>query len=388
MSDMKKRVHIFLAGVLALLLISGCGPREGQSSPEQTPDASASCLSTWAVYWDFADAEAELAMLRPVLGSVCVFEAYFSERDAIILPEQFADMTAALESAGLADTTKRYITVVNDLQLEDGTFSLKDTDLLKRLFATPRSQAAHIEALLALTLEGGYDGLELDYEAIKGDEELWTMYSGFLAQLQEKMVENNLLLRVVLEPFLPYATVEFPSGIEYVVMCYNLYGGHSGPGPKADKAFLNQVVEHVKTLPGDTIYALATGGYDWDETEKATALTESKAVALSRQTGAQTYRDDQSGCMTFTYQGDSGNHQVWYADSQTLTLWIDTLNQATGRQPDIALWRIGGNLTLDALSTSALASAMPRTTPQAAGGSPRTAPPGRQGKAALQVERH
>lgn len=32
-------------------------------------------------------------------------------------------------------------------------------------------------------------------------------------------------------------------------MCYNLFGTHSGPGPKADRAFLEQMVARMSNIP-------------------------------------------------------------------------------------------------------------------------------------------
>ncbi|HML45335.1 MAG TPA: glycosyl hydrolase, partial [Clostridia bacterium] len=127
-----------------------------------------------------------------------------------------------------------------------------------------------------------------------------------------------------------------------VMMCYNLYGTHSGPGPKADPAFLQKMVKGMQTLPGKKSFALATGGFDWTEKGKVVSLTYLDALALQRQHAASAMRDAESGCLVFAYRDDMGKaHDVWYADSQTLRLWMDTI-EAMGAY-DVNIWRLGGN---------------------------------------------
>lgn len=63
-----------------------------------------------------------------------------------------------------------------------GTSSLKDMAVLQRLFQTEESLQNHASDVLRLAKEGGYDGVEIDYEGLwkRGDSLLQSQYVHFL----------------------------------------------------------------------------------------------------------------------------------------------------------------------------------------------------------------
>jgi len=85
----------------------------------------------------------------------------------------------------------------------------------------------------------------------------------FINKLYRRAQGCGLKLRVVLEPRALVSTTDFPPGSEYVIMLYNLYGLHSGPGPKANKDFIETTLERMNLLPADKTVAFATGGCMW-----------------------------------------------------------------------------------------------------------------------------
>lgn len=113
--------------------------------------------------------------------------------------------------------------------------------MLQRLFQTEESLQNHASDVLRLAKEGGYDGVEIDYEGLwkRGDSLLQSQYVHFLHVLVRMAEKEAIPVRVVLEPSVPF-DAGFPRGASYVVMLYNLYGPHSGPGPKADDAFIQR----------------------------------------------------------------------------------------------------------------------------------------------------
>ncbi|WP_303968664.1 hypothetical protein [Sporosarcina ureae] len=70
-------------------------------------------------------------------------------------------------------------------------------------------------------------------------------------------------MRIILEPNVDVEQYDFPTGPVYVMMAYNLNGGHSEPGPKADNKFIHKVVRKLSTLPGQPVIALLAGGFSW-----------------------------------------------------------------------------------------------------------------------------
>jgi spore germination protein len=144
----------------------------------------------------------------------------------------------------------------------------------------------------------------------------------------------------VLESRSPISKGDLPSGPEYVMMAYNLYGQGTDPGPKADNQFIRDLAAKMNSLKGDKCMAFATGGFDWDSNGTVQDLTESDAYDLSKNSH-DLQRDTQSGALHFTYQAKDGIHTVWYADGETLAGWFN-LSRSLG-YGNVALWKMGGN---------------------------------------------
>ncbi len=339
---MKKKVLIFLALLVTVQLFSGCAfLRQTEGSSVAPAPSQAEKRSAWVAYWAVDDAMAEVADLGDSLESLLYFGAYFDAQDRLFIPDAIVQFKAQVERTyGAASPGPAYLTFINDKLLAQGGSSLKDTALLYTLLETPDARRAHIADILALTEGGGYDGVEIDYEAMRRDMVLWEHFINFITELTEQTQQRGLLLRVVLEPGIPYEALVFPEGPEYVIMCYNLHGPGSEPGPKADDAFLLELVKKTANLPGRRHFALATGGFEWVGTS-VTTLSQKEAFALSRQEKAAPQRDADSQAVSFAYRGPDGVvHQVWYADAITLTHWMSLIRGAGDF--GITLWRLCG----------------------------------------------
>ncbi|MBD2844372.1 glycosyl hydrolase [Paenibacillus sp. IB182496] len=237
-------------------------------------------------------------------------------------------------------STRLDLTVVNDRYAADGTAVQKDPELLSRLVASAESRSRHTDAIAEAALSRGFGGVEIDYERVKDED--WPSMCLFYAELYERLQAVGLELRVVLEPRAPVERLDLPEGPVYVMMAYNLYGTHSGPGPKADHAFVAELAERLAHVPGQPYMALATGGFVWQAGGQAAALTEREAASLAAEAETTPQRDEASGALHFAYTDaeDGQPRTVWYADGRTLTGWAETASRAG--VPRIALWRLGG----------------------------------------------
>jgi spore germination protein YaaH len=318
--------------LIALMLLVSCAPKN-----------TARPLSAWAVYWDVETVPEEITALYGRLDALCHFSAVFGPDGSVFIPEATEQFHRSLLQDKKTAVPLHYITVVNDVVYPDGSSLLKDTDILRPLLADKASRAAHISELLKLAADGGYEGLEIDYETLQKQEELAEQLALFCGELYDAAKARGLRLRVVLEPSFPAGKIKLPAGPEYVVMLYNLFGSHSGPGPKADPAFIRDTVKKMRVLPGNPVYALAVGGFDW-RGDTAVSLSESKAAELLAETGASAWREKNSGCLVFSYKMDGAEHTVWYADGETLNGWMDVIRKENGNSR-FAVWRLGGNET-------------------------------------------
>lgn len=337
---------------LGLLLLAGCAGQKNDPAvtvedTEMELDAEqevaalspeAEDLTVWSAYWDCAEDASVLRSTVDSYSAVSLFAAYFQDGE-VTIPENTSQMLNKLRRRDTTQDKTVYLSVVNDVKTGDAS-SLKDTDILWQELGTPEAAEAHAETLVNLAADNGFDGIEIDYEKIRKDLDLWQAFLQFEDVLLQKAEAKGLKVRVLLEPSTPVDQLTFPDGAEYVVMCYNLYGGGTEPGPKADAAFLRQMQEKFSTLPNIS-YALANGGYDWEAgSTKAAQKRRAEAEALAKANNAEPQRDPDSGALYFTYQDGGTTHTLWYADSETLAFWAKTLAEAAGHKVRISLWRL------------------------------------------------
>lgn len=351
---MKKILTLFIA-----LILTGCSaggfssssaeislPK--QSSPEvsetkiETSDEKEVEFSAWTVYWDNEDSEKEIEDLKENLDNVIHFAAYFDAENELFLPDKTTELFAKLKTNHSDLKCKHYISFVNDKINKDGSSSLKDTKLLAELFKDEKSMEEHAKEVLSIARRNGYDGVEIDYEAIRKNTALWNKFVKFIEILYAYTSQNGFELRVVLEPSAPLGEIKFPEGPEYVMMCYNLYDSGTTPGPKADKQFIKGLCKKMSAISGKKTFAFSTGGFDWEYDGDCTALTETAAAELALKYGKEPSRDEASGALYFSYYDDDEKlHEVWYADGKTIKTWAECVKQNGGG--NISLWRLCGN---------------------------------------------
>lgn len=313
------------------------------------PQAQAQ-TGAWVASWDMRSGLNEANEFKD-FSRIILFAASFDSQDRVFLPETLDDYIAdEYPGPGRPKGREIYLSVVNDRFDERGGATLKDSELISRLMASPQSRAAHKADLLSLLRRGDFSGLELDYEKVAAKD--WPQFLAFAAELAAELTAQGKKLRVVLEPKEACLKSALPSGPEYSLMAYNLYGGHSGPGPKADPAFLKKLANWCAHLSPKPRLALATGGFAWEQDE-VFSLTEIQARARAAVLGASAERDANSAYLKFRAEDGTSEArslvefvrgvytEVWYADGQTLAA-LAAEARALGFA-GIDLWRLGGN---------------------------------------------
>ena len=296
----------------------------------------AHALGAWLPWWDAAAAREEAAALAPYLSRVCAFAASFDKNDRLSLSPQARSLLWDMQVTFAGTDAQVYLSVVNDTPVE-----AKSTSLLRRLLASDEAMERHINDLLLLIDTSRVEALEIDYENLGSDTGLWQQFTVFIEKLHLLLEQDDIALRVVLPWDAPKYTT-LPYGPEYSVMCYNLHGPHSGPGPKADFAFLQEVARLYANVPGPVRMALATGGFDWSS-GGVESLTQQQAEARLARLNIAPARDQASGALTAAYTLEGAAHTLWYADGRTLRLWQEQLPGFAG----FDLFRLGGGHTAD-----------------------------------------
>jgi spore germination protein YaaH len=281
------------------------------------------------------------------LESIQIFAAYFDENDAPFLTERLGRWIDEESDAFMVQFFRDpqgsripvYLSVVNDIYNPNGS-DFKNPDLVSRLLLNSETRAKHMAELLALVSRGPFDGLEIDYERVKRED--WKPFLEFCENLSEELGKSGKMLRVVLEPQGKYYEAPFPEGPEYVIMAYNLFGGHSGPGPKADPDFIKRLASWAADLKVKPRLALATGGFIWEGEANGKNITESEAHLMYQREGIAPTRDPQSGYLVFQVPLQSKKSQtVWFADGETLAFLANVARESGFT--DFALWSFSGN---------------------------------------------
>jgi spore germination protein YaaH len=316
-------------------LLAGCAG--GESSAE--PRSGEASVSSWVAYWDLASGEQEARKMKAKLTNLVYFAAYFDEDGHAFLPAEISDLK-------LADKRSYdvYLSIVNDKKHSGQKTGLKETDFLLEMWQSDAAMESHIAEIITLAKDGGYDGIEIDYERIWRNKQLAPKFVAFIEKLYKKAAAENLKVRVILEPSADFKA-GFCQGPEYVVMLYNLYGLHTAEaGPKADLEFIAQKAKAMQSLPQNRSVALATGGCVWVSDGSRKFLSEMEAAELVKKHKAKPVRDERSGCNVFVYYEGGKKFEVWYADNTTLELWAGCA-RANGID-QISIWRLGSNKTI------------------------------------------
>ena len=292
--------------------------------------------STWLPYWKQQEALFEARELSNTMEAFVAFEAMFDDKGNIIVPEETEELLEELSDSG----REVYLSLVNDIRQKDGSYAQKSKDFLQKTYASERNIDTHVVKILNLADRYKPDGIEIDYENIRKDTSLWEDHAQMISRLQEGLRQRGMKLRVVVE-WMAGSVAELPEGPEYVVMCYNLYGSHSGPGPKADAQFLSQCAEASRGLPGAVNMAFAGGGFEWVNGKVSRQLTQLEAEAALEVRGVICERDGDSGALKGIFSENGQTHEIWYADGETLAIWRDVMKDAGYTR--FSLWSLAGN---------------------------------------------
>lgn len=335
------RRSMIVGGVVSSLLLGGCYSQTTDAMEGHNPT-----FHGWVVYWDASRGEKELlavdkAKTGVTYNGVSYFGAYYDKKGQLLLPKEFP---SEVNVPG-----DRFLTIVNDKENEDGAITRKDPEFVAAILKSDGERRRHAKEILDLAHSGGYNGVEIDYERVWKDVKLRNNFAAFLKILQEQATKRHLALRVILEPSVDYSKVNLPKGPTYVIMAYNLFGTHSGPGPKADYQFLRKTARSLDSVPRPHGVALSTGGCYWDSTGVKKFIATTDAIRLAKKYDVTPERDSLSGALHFTYTDEAGvTATIWYADETTIELWIKTVKPY--ELDDISIWRMGDHEVMYDLS--------------------------------------
>jgi spore germination protein YaaH len=211
-------------------------------------------------------------------------------------------------------------------------------------------RAAHIDAIVQLVVENGYDGIDIDYESLY--EEDRDAFTAFIEELAAALHQEGKLLSTTVHPKTgeggtwggPKAHDWAKLGAvsdEFKIMIYDMHHGASKAGPIAPLDWADAVLTYAETQvePGKIFMGVPFYGYDWVGST-GESIEWRQAVKRAKMYNAEVQRDASSGEAWYTY--DDGRHTVYFNDAETLAGRLDMM---LTQHPDIAgvsIWRLGG----------------------------------------------
>lgn len=322
--------------LLLLLLLAAC-KEESPEGEEEAKELGEEENSLWLVDWDYQDGLDIAKEANDKVDNLLLFGAYFNEDAELFYPDNAKKLIEGVKDDKELSEKDVYISIVNDQFLDEGN-KLKDPEVLEESLGSKSKRKKHIKSIMKLAENDVVDGIEVDYENIP--EDLIDDYLHFIKDLNKALQKEDLSLRVVLEPSFPVEDVDLPEDPLYSVMAYDLYGTHSGPGPKADDEFLDGLANRFLSKPNDVEVAFANGGFSWED-EEASTLTYHQVEEIVEKYDPEITEDEKSGAKTFTYEEAGKEKEVWYVDNDTLEHWRERIKQHD-EDMSFSYWRAGG----------------------------------------------
>jgi spore germination protein YaaH len=227
-----------------------------------------------------------------------------------------------------------WVTVVNDVRYASDSAITKNGSLVHELIMDPTLRAKHARDLVSRVSGDGFKGLHLDYERVP--ESATLQFQEFVRELSAELRRRGLYLEVVMEPTSgPRLVVDSTS---VTVMAYDLFGNHSGPGPRATPAFITELGNKA-SMDGDSAaaLALAVGGFAWEPDGDVRSLDWSEARRLAAETPTTQRRHPDQ---VLSVRLDDGT-EIWFEDVESLLSKWQAAWKAGFRR--LAIWRLGGN---------------------------------------------
>jgi spore germination protein len=306
--------------------VASCAPRWNAPRPEQ--------LQAWVVYFDIEAGMAELQQHGMLFDRVSLFAYELDPRGSPGLAPRLDETITPFLQLAREEGFEPWVTVVNDIRYTPDSAIAKDGDLVHDLIADPTRRARHARDLAAVVSTHGFKGLHLDYERVPESDS--TQFQQFVEELRTELRSLGCMLEVVMEPSsdaLPHL-----GRTSVTVMAYDLFGEHTGPGPRSTPTFISELSRKTG-INGDNsaAVALAVSGFAWKPDGKVQSLDWSVARRLGNEAHG-TRRRDPNYVLHATL--DDGT-EIWFEDAESILAKWQAAWQAGFRR--LAIWRLGGN---------------------------------------------
>jgi spore germination protein len=291
-------------------------------------------LAAWAVYYDLDRGLEELRSHGGLFDRVSLF-AYELSSDGVPIPapniqEMLVPFLRLAEGKGF----EPWLTVVNDVRLSHDSVVAKDSTVVHKLVAHPLDRRTHVRDLIARVADGGFRGLYLDYERVSESDA--QEYRALVQDLSTQLQQRGLGLELVVEP--EDGPRRAIAGVRVTIMAYDLFGTHSGPGPRSTPSFISSLRGKAGLdASGVAAVAIAVGGFAWHPDGEVESLDWSTGQRLAAEAPSRM----RSAADFVPHASLEDGTELWFEDVESLLGKWEAASTAGFRR--LAIWRLGGN---------------------------------------------
>lgn len=224
-------------------------------------------LSAWIAYWD-------------LYGAIDVYKKNVDSINSLSPTWYFVQEDGSL---GLKNTARNNELIT--LTRNNGTklipsISNSNADSLSRIINDATLVTKHINSIVSEVSTYSYDGIDIDYEAIKGTDT--KPFSDFIKELSEELHKNNKKLTIAIlwkNELAPYIEAASDSRAaqdweeigkyvdEFRIMAYDYTHSYETEGPIAPKDWIGSILEYAldKVDSQKIVLGLPLYAYEWSE---------------------------------------------------------------------------------------------------------------------------
>lgn len=313
----------------------------------------------WIPFWDQVAAYQSYIDHKELLDAIGFFW-YYLKPDGMIQPYKNAKIDPAILKEAKISNVKTMMVLTN---MPDYTERNTDWDWRRvdRVISTEESRKRHVAEIVSIVLENGFDGLDLDYEALQANQR--DNFSAFIRLLSQKLHENQKLLGVAIHPKTSennpnedngshaqdWQSIANDADILYFMTYTEKYKG-SLPGSSGSLPWINQVIRYavdsLSISPQKIYLGIGLFGLEWVDLGNnryrgiEDDLTYNQIQSIISSSGVQPIWDNVIKSYKLEYVRKEAKHIIWYNDAQSVKALV-VLAKAYSLG-GIAFWRLGG----------------------------------------------
>lgn len=221
------------------------------------------------------------------------------------------------------------------------------TGAIDKILSDPGLRTKTIDNIVKLVREKPYDGVNIDFELLKPEQE--KELTAFMAELYGKLKPLNKTVTVSVFPKIDvhesvhgaYNYAELAKNADFIqVMLYDRHWATSEPGAIAPIEWYEQNLKYAIEQAGGAhkiIAGVSAYGYDWPPKDKgaATDMKYVDAIVTAEKNGVKVEYDEANQAPHFKYK----DHEVWFENDRSIGAKMDII--AKYKPAGIAIWRLG-----------------------------------------------